>query len=637
MTRKQRFPASWLALALGLFSLGADSAAPAPGGQRREKPLSLRELTRAWTSTTPITHPGAGTGTLGRAGAIGMLAEGHAADPQCATPLFLALYQNAPRLNPRTRSLVEAATRPPAGKSTRVAVTPDGLFRIHYSIDPGSPDRVDPYDGDLDGIPDGVERISDQLSDLMADVVHDLEWAPAPALAPSPASPHSVPGLLTHLDEGATDLMLVGLRQTAGQPEILVSPPPFAWPPARATIIEAAEASDAVIFLDSALASRAAQPRPALAHALAHLVQMRESTWESIWWDEASATWIGNRLAGDAAAVAASFGADASRRAQGFDDDTLGLSIEGFLWPHYLTLSAGADAALLRRIWEEMATQPGNNTFEAIDRVLRRSLGTSLVEETRVFNVWNLFLGAADDGRHYPFGSLLPTPQGDATFDTFPARGASPTGPIHPFGSALIRLLGDGTSGGLRIRFLGEQPGVWDVSLVVYSARSGEIRHVAVEVDATGRGYIALPWKSLGALDLMIQNLGAPRSGTGEYTFDITYDATVPFDLLTFTADNSGSGAMLNWSTESEERVAGWSIFRGPGPLGPFTRVNQYLLPGAGRAEQEMSYVFVDSTVEPGRKYYYYLQGMTFEGFTENSHPAGVRIGRAPHGSLSSR
>jgi len=366
-------------------------------------------------------------------------------------------------------------------------------------------------------------------------------------------------------------------------------------------------------------------------------VQMRESTWEAIWWDEASATWIGNRLAGDAPAIAASFDAKASSRALGFDDDILGLSMEGFLWPHYLMVSAGADATLLRRIWEEMGAQPGNNTYEAIDHVLQRSLGTSLAEETRVFNVWNLFLGEADDGGHYPFGSLLPTPQGDATFDTFPARGASLTGPIHPFGSALIRLLGDGTPGGLRIRFLGEQPGSWDLSLVVYSARGREIHHVGVEVDASGRGYIALPWKSLGAIDLLIQNLGSPRGAPGEYTFDVAYDASVPFDLLSFTADDSGSGAVLRWSTESEERIAGWNIFRGPGPLGPFVLVNQYLLPGAGRSEQQMSYVFVDGTVEPGRKYYYYLQGMTFEGFTENSHAAGVRIGRSPFGPLSSR
>src|SRR5262249_53140137 len=147
---------------------------------------------------------------------------------------------------------------------------------------------------------------------------------------------------------------------------------------------------------------------------------------ESSWWHEASATWLENRLQRDAAAVAADFGSSepAPPAHRGLSDDTIGMSLEAFLWPHYLVQSSGAGVTLLRHLWEEMAAVPGNNTFDAMDHVLRRT-SSSLSEEIRVFNIWNLFLGKADDGSHYPFSSLLPTPQGDATYDVFPARGAS--------------------------------------------------------------------------------------------------------------------------------------------------------------------------------------------------------------------
>jgi hypothetical protein len=39
-----------------------------------------------------------------------------------------------------------------------------------------------------------------------------------------------------------------------------------------------------------------------------------------------------------------------------------------------------------------------------------------------------------------------------------------------------------------------------------------------------------------------------------------------------------------------------------------------------------MSYVFLDTDVAPGRKYYYFVEGITLEGFTEISHPAGIRL-----------
>jgi hypothetical protein len=274
-----------------------------------------------------------------------------------------------------------------------------------------------------------------------------------------------------------------------------------------------------------------------------------------------------------------------------------------------------------------MAAIPGNNTMEAMDRVLRDQLGTSMAEELAVFNVWNLFVGQADDGQHYPFGDHLPTPQGDAVYDLFPARGGAESGPLAPSGSALIRLLGDGSTGGLRLRFAGGDPGVWSIGLVVYSATEpGRVRLVPMQVDATGRARISIPWRSLAVVDLLVQNLAPSDQPAAQYSYAIDYDRTVPFDLLDLAVAETDEGSLLSWSTDSEDELAGWNVYRGPSPLGPFTRVTSWLLPGAGAEGQPASYMFLDSSAEPGRRHYYQVEGMTVDGFSETSHPAGVRL-----------
>ncbi|HKY33404.1 MAG TPA: hypothetical protein VJV23_12775 [Candidatus Polarisedimenticolia bacterium] len=548
----------------------------------------------------------------GRAEALVALAGGHRG-LRCASPLLLALHQNASRLNQPARSLLDKAVGQ-AGHGLRAHASPGGEFLIHYAVD--GPDRVDPADADASGVPDGVERIGEELTDLLADVVHGLGWPPAPA-------PGAVRGT-----RSMVDVHLVGLNGPAAGPgrlEGFTQPRTPQWN-AGALREELPEGAGSSLYLDAGLAGHEAASRPAVAHQLAHMVLLRESRMESIWWHESSATWMENHLSGNAAATAAALGG-AQRRSRGLGHDAIDLSLEAFLWPHYLVQSTESDAALIRRLWEEMAAVPGRNTLEGMDQALKRLLQSSLAEEIRLFHVWNLFLGAADDGRHYPFASVLPTPREEAAFDVFPARAGSLDGPLHPLGAALARLLGDGSRGGISIEFQGSPGAAWDLALLVHFAgRPADVRYVPVEVDEAGRGSMVVPWRALAAVDLLIQNLGAAGAPPAEYSFRVHHDPTIPFDLMSFAAAASPAGAALSWSTEDEKRLAGWNILRADAPLGPFSRINAYLLPGAGLAARPMSYHFLDAGAEPGRKYYYALEAVTFEGFIERSHPAGIRL-----------
>lgn len=601
-----------------LAALPLGTAVAAAGPVRPAEEPSISDLARGWTRPlSPLPARADQTfGALSRLDALAALAAGHA--PQrCASPLLIALHQHESRLNASTKRLRERAVAVPQGLNATLA-SPGHEFLIHYTTDPASSDRVSGVDLDLSGVPDGVERIAGEFSDILADVVHEAAWPPVPVGAP-PAAQRG---------PAAVDVFLIGLGEARGG-RLDGFTRPLA--PAGSDRDDAPDGTAAALFLDASLASPQAASRPALAHQIAHMVQLSESARESIWWHEASATWLENRLEDTADATASALRGRGLRRGRGIEQDSLTLGLEAFLWPHYLVRSTGSDASLVRRLWEEMAAVPGNNTLDAMDQVLRRTLQSSLADEIRLFNIWNLFLGSADDGRHYPFASLLPTPAEDAAYDVFPARCASPGGPLFPMGSALVSLLGDGSDGGLRIRFEGTEAGRWDLSLLVHPvANPADVRHVAVEVDEQGRAEISVPWSDLAGVDLLVQNL-APSGAPADYSCAITQDSRVPFDLLGFTASATDEGVSLAWSTEDEQRLAGWNVYRGAGPLGPFSRLNPWLVPGGGLGDHTLGYVYVDSTTQPGRKYYYRVEGITFEGFSRTSHTAGVRT--APRGA----
>ena len=586
-------------------SSGMAAPAPVSGPSTRPELLSLEDRLQAWTRRTPGSAARLyARRSISRLDALSALAGGPRRNVRCGSDILLALQQNVSRLNQPTRKLFDRVIDSNRSSTTRSFASPGGRFRLLFATDPASPDRVNPYDGNLDRIPDGIERLAVEFTDVLADFVHRLDWSPAP----SPVDARY----------DVVDVYLVGLGGSAGASGYTV--------PVMGARTEGANAQ---IFLDTRFAETgpdAPESRGAVVHQIAHLVQLRESASESPWWHEASALWLEDRLEGTAGLIAREFTSRHSRRARGLQDGSLGLSLEGFLWPHYLSRSTGDDPVLIRQLWEEMAAVPGNNTLEAMNRVLSQRFGTGLADEVAVFNVWNLFLGQADDGLHYSFGGALPTPQGDATYDLFPVSGGPMSGPLAPSGSALVRLLGDGSSGGLKIDFKGDVDVAWDVALIVYSAvRPGEAHYVPVPIEQDGRGEVVFPWRKLAGVDVLIQNLSEHGSPESNYSFSIDYDPLVPFDLLAFTVADSRRGATLSWTTDSEQRLAGWNVYRSLTPFGPFTRVNHYLFP-AGGTEEPMSYVFVDADIERGRKYYYQVEGVTHEGFTEVSHPAGVRL-----------
>lgn len=77
----------------------------------------------------------------------------------------------------------------------------------------------------------------------------------------------------------------------------------------------------------------------------------------------------------------------------------------------------------------------------------------------------------------------------------------------------------------------------------------------------------------------------------------------------------------LRWSTASEVDNFGFDVYRGDSEDGPFERITETPLAGAGTIDTPSEYEFVDTTIEPGREYFYYVESISLAGVREQFTP----------------
>jgi len=90
--------------------------------------------------------------------------------------------------------------------------------------------------------------------------------------------------------------------------------------------------------------------------------------------------------------------------------------------------------------------------------------------------------------------------------------------------------------------------------------------------------------------------------------------------LLALLLAGCTTSVRVEWSTESEINTAGFNLYRGESPDGPFdVKVNPQLIPPASDPLVGGEYTFEDKTALPGITYYYQLQEIEKSG-TVNLH-----------------
>jgi len=77
----------------------------------------------------------------------------------------------------------------------------------------------------------------------------------------------------------------------------------------------------------------------------------------------------------------------------------------------------------------------------------------------------------------------------------------------------------------------------------------------------------------------------------------------------------------LKWSTASEVDNFGFDVYRGDAEEGPFERLTESPMQGAGTTDLTTKYVFKDTEIDPTRAYYYYVESISLQGIREQFTP----------------
>jgi|GEM_PF-2479421 len=91
---------------------------------------------------------------------------------------------------------------------------------------------------------------------------------------------------------------------------------------------------------------------------------------------------------------------------------------------------------------------------------------------------------------------------------------------------------------------------------------------------------------------------------------------------------------VVRWTTASELENYGYHVYRGPTEDGPFERLTEEPILGAGTSDVPHSYRFEDTTAVPGEVYYYYVESISTSGQTRRFTPVqrSAGGGGAPDG-----
>lgn len=84
----------------------------------------------------------------------------------------------------------------------------------------------------------------------------------------------------------------------------------------------------------------------------------------------------------------------------------------------------------------------------------------------------------------------------------------------------------------------------------------------------------------------------------------------------------------VTWKTETEMNTAGFNLYRGLSPAGPFdVKVNDALIPPSADPLTGGEYSYIDRTAQAGVTYYYELQEVEQSGAINKFGPINVRAG----------
>jgi hypothetical protein len=86
----------------------------------------------------------------------------------------------------------------------------------------------------------------------------------------------------------------------------------------------------------------------------------------------------------------------------------------------------------------------------------------------------------------------------------------------------------------------------------------------------------------------------------------------------------------IRWTTASEVDSFGFDVYRGEAEEGPFVRLNERPIAGAGTSDESHSYAYVDESIDPTKEYFYYVESISITGDREKFTPVNRARAKLP-------
>jgi len=353
------------------------------------------------------------------------------------------------------------------------------------------------------------------------------------------------------------------------------------------------------------------------AHQYAHSVAYALSSDFPASWGEAFAVWTTQSALGlDRDHEFRAIDRRLERLNEGLASDRPEHATGNAVWLTFLDSRWGSRA--VHTTIEELASD--GEIADALDRGIRRVSTETLRDAFADFQLWSLFTGTRDDGRHLRSAGRLDTPRFTSQASGLPALSIRADPPLDAWGGARVKLLeAPSGSGGLRVDFEGDFSANWEADLVLTSSE-GAIHRVPLAIE-NGRVELTVPLDGLAEAILLVRRVGEDGPGPRGYSYSAHRETGYPFELAEASVEAVGERDLLvQWETLGEHGVVGFNVLRERvDGLGSRTRVNPVWVPALGAPERGVGYRFLDTDAEPGVRYEYTIQAVTDTGLTSHS------------------
>jgi hypothetical protein len=105
-----------------------------------------------------------------------------------------------------------------------------------------------------------------------------------------------------------------------------------------------------------------------------------------------------------------------------------------------------------------------------------------------------------------------------------------------------------------------------------------------------------------------------PISIPGHYCDPLPVGELTDAQLRELVPDGSPGKVRIRWTIESQDNVFGFNVMRAESESGPFIKVNRSIIPGEGTTNMPKAYCYLDTQVERGKTYWYYVEEVTLDG-----------------------